>query len=144
MRSPYEILNVPQHATLDEVKSAYRKLAKQLHPDVNKASDATERLAELNNAFDTIKGRRPLPRVPPPKRDWSQPKGALKFYEFVPKFGQSVTIETGTTMVPSGSIVYLMWNDQEYRVRLDGERIVPFSLQLNQPPIILHMVVERK
>ena len=46
----YKILGVSKNATKDEVKSAYKKLAKQFHPDLNKSRDATEKFKEINEA----------------------------------------------------------------------------------------------
>src|ERR1700722_18704417 len=50
----YAILGVTRDATLIQVKRAYRKLAKQFHPDVNNAPDAAERFRELTEAYDTL------------------------------------------------------------------------------------------
>jgi curved DNA-binding protein CbpA len=50
----YAILGVPFGATLTEIKRAYRKLAKQYHPDVNNNPDAAERFRELTEAYDTL------------------------------------------------------------------------------------------
>ena len=46
----YEILGVPRDATSEQIKAAYKKLAKKLHPDVNKASDASDKFKEINEA----------------------------------------------------------------------------------------------
>ena len=46
----YKILGVGRDASRDEVKSAYKKLAKQYHPDLNKSPDAAEKFKEINEA----------------------------------------------------------------------------------------------
>ena len=50
----YEVLGVSREATEDEIKKAFRKKARQLHPDVNKAPDAEDRFKELNEAYDVL------------------------------------------------------------------------------------------
>lgn len=50
-RDYYEILGVPRTATAEDIKSAFRRLARQYHPDVNKADGAEEQFKELNEAY---------------------------------------------------------------------------------------------
>ena len=50
----YELLGVPPDATTAQIKSAYRKLAKQYHPDVNDSPDAAEKFREITEAYDTL------------------------------------------------------------------------------------------
>jgi len=54
MADYYEILEVPKNATKDEIKSAFRKKARVLHPDVNKAPDAEEKFKELGKAYEVL------------------------------------------------------------------------------------------
>ena len=50
----YEILGVQRSATQAEIKSAYRKLAKKYHPDVNKTAGAAEKFKDINEAFEVL------------------------------------------------------------------------------------------
>lgn len=50
----YEILGVSRSASQSEIKSAYRKLAKKYHPDVNKTPEASEKFKDINEAFEVL------------------------------------------------------------------------------------------
>jgi DnaJ-class molecular chaperone len=55
MRDPYDVLGVPRSADAPAIKSAYRKLAKKLHPDANKSDPkAAQRFGELNTAYEIL------------------------------------------------------------------------------------------
>ncbi|WP_343313725.1 J domain-containing protein [Brucella sp. BE17] len=55
MRDPYSVLGVAKTAKPDEIKSAFRKLAKKYHPDQNKDDPkAKERFAEINQAYEIV------------------------------------------------------------------------------------------
>ncbi|ULO08796.1 molecular chaperone DnaJ [Paenibacillus sp. 19GGS1-52] len=53
-RDYYEVLGLARDASDDEVKKAYRKLARQYHPDVNKASDSEAKFKEVKEAYDIL------------------------------------------------------------------------------------------
>jgi molecular chaperone DnaJ len=53
-RDYYEVLGISKSASEDEIKKAYRKLAKQYHPDVNKAPDAEAKFKEVNEAYEVL------------------------------------------------------------------------------------------
>jgi len=53
-RDYYEVLGISKNATADEIKKAYRTLAKKYHPDLNKAPDAAEKFKEVQEAYEVI------------------------------------------------------------------------------------------
>ncbi len=55
----YKIMGVRRDATPDEIKRAYRRLARKYHPDVSREPDAETRFKELGEAYEFLK--RPVP-----------------------------------------------------------------------------------
>lgn len=54
-RDYYDTLGVPRGADADEIKRAYRRLARKYHPDVSKEADAEERFKEMKEAYEVLK-----------------------------------------------------------------------------------------
>ena len=88
----YAILGVARGASADDIKRAYRKLARKYHPDVSKEANAEERFKEVGEAYETLKdaekraaydqlGRHaPGEEIRPPP-DWGQGFGGAPFGE---------------------------------------------------------------
>ena len=53
-RDYYEVLGVSRDASEDEIKKAYRRLARKYHPDVNKSEGAEELFKEINEAYAVL------------------------------------------------------------------------------------------
>lgn len=54
MADHYEVLGVSRDATPDDIKKAYRRLARELHPDVNPGAEASERFKQVTHAYDVL------------------------------------------------------------------------------------------
>ena len=53
-RDYYDVLGIQKGANDDEIKKAYRTLAKKYHPDVSKETDAETKFKEVQEAYDTL------------------------------------------------------------------------------------------
>jgi curved DNA-binding protein len=54
-RDYYEILGVPRGASEDEIRAAYRRLARQYHPDINKEEGAEDRFKDISEAYEVLR-----------------------------------------------------------------------------------------
>lgn len=53
----YKVLNISENATLEEIKKAFRKLAKEFHPDKNKSKDTSAKFREVFEAYEILKDK---------------------------------------------------------------------------------------
>ena len=54
-RDYYKVLGVERTASADDIKAAYRKLARKYHPDINKEAGAESRFKEVSEAYEVLK-----------------------------------------------------------------------------------------
>lgn len=112
----YQILGLPQHASIEEVKSAYRKLVKRYHPDYNPGDRrASEQFIRVRRAYETLMAAieqfppssdsRPQPAAAPP------PRGKVKIYV---KHRHSPTEAPAAKLTPEQEQVKQQWLDQVY------------------------------
>ena len=66
----YAVMGVARDATQDDIKRAYRKLARKFHPDVSKAADAEVRFKELGEAYEVLKDAEKRAAYDQLGRDW--------------------------------------------------------------------------
>jgi len=89
----YAVMGVPRSATQDEIKRAYRKLARKFHPDVSKEKDAEARFKELQEANEVLKDPEKRAAYDQLGADWRQgqefrpPPDWGKGFEFTPGHG---------------------------------------------------------
>jgi len=63
MSEYYRILGVPENATAEQIKKAYRMLARKYHPDMNPAQDAAENFIRITEAYEILIGERKPPQT---------------------------------------------------------------------------------
>ena len=66
MPTPYQVLGIPENSSVDDAKKAYRKLAKEFHPDVNKDANAEEKFKEISQAYEDVLNPKPQQNIPFP------------------------------------------------------------------------------
>jgi curved DNA-binding protein len=151
-RDYYETLGVSKTSTQDEIKAAYRKLARKYHPDVNKAKDAEDKFKEIGEAYEVLSDPQKRSRydqlgsnyhngqefVPP--EGWQEygGAGASTFSDFFESlFGRGFQ-GFGGFGGQAGGTRQRHGDDQEVHVRIPledafngAERVI--SLQMQQP-----------
>lgn len=89
-KSLYETLEINENASADEIKKAYRKLARKYHPDVNKDPSAEEKFKEINAAYEVLSS-------PEKKQQYDQYGdsmfGGQNFHDFARGQGQNVDLD---------------------------------------------------
>jgi len=68
----YEILGLKREATGAEIKSAYRKLARKFHPDVNKTKEAESKFKDINEAYEVLSDKEKRQRYDSLGANWQQ------------------------------------------------------------------------
>ena len=86
-RDYYEILGVGRNAGDDEIKAAFRKLARQYHPDVNKEHDAEENFKEINEAYGVLSDADKRARYDRFGKDGLNGMGSGGFHDYSADFG---------------------------------------------------------
>ena len=89
-KSLYETLEVSENASADEIKKAYRKLARKYHPDVNKDAGAEDKFKELNAAYEVLSDKEK-------KQQYDQHGdsmfGGQNFHDFARNQGSNVDLD---------------------------------------------------
>jgi molecular chaperone DnaJ len=86
-RDYYEVLGIGRSASEDEIKGAFRKLARQFHPDVNKEPDAEEKFKEINEAYGVLSDKEKRARYDRFGKEGLGNMGGGGFHDYTADFG---------------------------------------------------------
>ena len=89
-KSLYETLGVSENASADEIKKAYRKLARKYHPDINKDESAVDKFKEINAAYEVLSDTEKKQQY---DQFGDQMFGGQNFHDFARGQGQGVDLD---------------------------------------------------
>lgn len=89
-KSLYETLGVNENASADEIKKAYRKLARKYHPDINKDESAVDKFKEINAAYEVLSDAEKKQQY---DQFGDQMFGGQNFHDFARGQGQGVDLD---------------------------------------------------
>ena len=89
-KSLYETLGVSENASADEIKKAYRKLARKYHPDINKDESAVDKFKEINAAYEVLSDKEKKQQY---DQFGDQMFGGQNFHDFAQGQGAGVDLD---------------------------------------------------
>lgn len=89
-RDYYEILGVPRNASTEDIKTAFRKLARQYHPDVSKEANAEEKFKEINEAYGVLSDQEKRQRYDQFGRQGLGDMGGVNMHDYTMDFNDLV------------------------------------------------------